>query len=76
VIALREGMGKKPNLFYMPNFVMKFAAVCIGKHKLYEQLFSSLEIDSSKAQTLLGWQPPLDITLSLQHVGQTYNKSK
>lgn len=76
VIALREGMGKKPNLFYMPNFVMKFAAVCIGKHKLYEQLFSSLEIDSSKAQTLLGWQPPLDITLSLQQVGQTYNKSK
>lgn len=76
VTALREGMGKKPNLFYMPNFVMKFAAVCIGKQKLYEQLFSSLEVDSSKAQTLLGWRPPLDITLSLQQVGRAYNKSK
>ena len=76
VTALREGMGKKPNLFYMPNFVMKFAAVCIGKQKLYEQLFSSLEVDSSKAQILLGWRPPLDITLSLQQVGRAYNKSK
>ncbi|VDA12852.1 hypothetical protein BANRA_01335 [Acinetobacter baumannii] len=57
---------QKANLIYIPHFVMKLGALGIGKIKLYEQLFGSLEVDSSKARTLLGWQPPLSAVSAIQ----------
>ena len=73
---LRQGMHKKVNLIYIPNFMMKLGALGIGKIKLYEQLFGSLEVDASKARTLLGWQPPLDAEGALQNAGNKYIKVK
>ncbi|MCH2072675.1 NAD-dependent epimerase/dehydratase family protein [Acinetobacter pittii] len=76
VTYLRQGMQKKANLIYIPNFIMKLGALGIGKIKLYEQLFGSLEVDASKARTLLGWQPPLDAEAALQNAGSKYIKVK
>lgn len=76
VTYLRQGMQKKANLIYIPNFIMKLGALGIGKIKLYEQLFGSLEVDASKARTLLGWQPPLDAEAALQNAGNKYIKVK
>jgi len=72
VISLRKGMGRKANLIYIPQFLMKIGASCIGKSKLYEQLFLSLEVDASKAHNLLNWTPPINGYDALEKTGKIY----
>jgi len=72
VISLRKGMGRNANLIYIPQFLMKVGAICIGKSKLYEQLFLSLEVDASKARNLLNWNPPINGNEALEKTGKIY----
>ena len=73
---LKQGMGKTPYFVYIPQSLMKLGAACIGKSKLYEQLFESLEVDASKAQKLLGWTAPLSTQQAMLKAGQDYLKMK
>jgi nucleoside-diphosphate-sugar epimerase len=49
--------GKKPNLIPVPVGLMTFVAKLVGKGDIANRLFGSLQVDSSKARDLLGWQP-------------------
>ena len=73
---LKQGMGKKPYFIYIPQSLMKLGAICLGKSKLYEQLFASLEIDTTKAQKLLDWIAPLTAKQAMIQVGKDYIKLK
>lgn len=73
---LKQGMGKKAHFIYIPQPLMKLGAACIGKSKLYEQLFESLEVDTTKAQKLLGWKAPLSTQQAMLQAGQNYLKMK
>ena len=73
---LKQGMGKKARFIYLPQPLMKLGAACIGKSKLYEQLFESLEVDTSKAQKLLGWKAPISTQQAILKAGQDYLKMK
>ena len=73
---LKQGMGKKVCFIYLPHPLMKLGAACIGKSKLYEQLFESLEVDTSKAQNLLGWKAPISTQQAILKAGQDYLKMK
>ncbi|NWK82958.1 NAD-dependent epimerase/dehydratase family protein [Acinetobacter sp. SwsAc4] len=73
---LKQGMGKKAHFIYIPQPLMKLGAACIGKSKLYEQLFESLEVDTTKAQKLLGWTAPLSTQQAMLQAGQNYLKMK
>ena len=73
---LKQGMGKKAYFIYIPQPLMKLGAACIGKSKLYEQLFESLEVDTTKAQKLLGWTAPLSTQQAMLQAGQNYLKMK
>lgn len=73
---LKQGMGKKAHFIYIPQPLMKLGAACIGKSKLYEQLFESLEVDTTKAQRLLGWTAPLSTQQAMLQAGQNYLKMK
>lgn len=73
---LKQGMGKKAHFIYIPQPLMKLGAACVGKSKLYEQLFESLEVDASKAQKLLGWTAPLSTQQAMLKAGQNYLKMK
>lgn len=73
---LKQGMGKTPYFVYIPQSLMKLGAACVGKSKLYEQLFESLEVDASKAQKLLGWTAPLSTQQAMRQAGQNYLKMK
>ena len=73
---LKQGMGKKPYFIYIPQPLMKLGASCLGKSKLYEQLFASLEIDTTKAQKLLDWIAPLTAKQAMIQVGKDYIKLK
>ncbi|QZD32931.1 UDP-glucose 4-epimerase [Acinetobacter lwoffii] len=73
---LKQGMGKSARFIYIPQPLMKLGAACIGKSKLYEQLFESLEVDTTKAQKLLGWIAPLSTQQAMLQAGQNYLKMK
>lgn len=73
---LKQGMGKTAYFIYIPQPLMKLGAACVGKSKLYEQLFESLEVDASKAQKLLGWTAPLSTQQAMLKAGQDYLKIK
>ena len=73
---LKQGMGKPARFIYIPQPLIKLGAACIGKSKLYEQLFESLEVDTTKAQKLLGWTAPLSTQQAILQAGQNYLKMK
>lgn len=73
---LKQGMGKTTHFIYIPQPLMKLGAICVGKSKLYEQLFESLEVDTTKAQKLLGWTAPLSTQQAMRQAGQNYLKMK
>ena len=73
---LKQGMDKKPYFIYIPQPLMKLGAICLGKSKLYEQLFASLEIETTKAQKLLDWIAPLTAKQAMIQVGKDYIKLK
>lgn len=73
---LKQGMGKPARFIYIPQPLMKLGAACIGKSKLYEQLFESLEVDTTKAQKLLDWTAPLSTQQAMLKAGQDYLKMK
>lgn len=73
---LKQGMNKKPFFVYIPQPLMRLTAACIGKSKLYEQLFESLEVDTSKTKKLLGWKAPLSARDALIRAGQNYQNLK
>ena len=73
---LKQGIGKNPYFIYIPQSLMKLGASCLGKSKLYEQLFESLEVDTTKAQKILDWTAPLTAKQAMIQVGKDYIKLK
>ncbi|WP_414730208.1 NAD-dependent epimerase/dehydratase family protein [Zhongshania aliphaticivorans] len=57
LLYLSRGMGKRLVLLPVPLVLMRFAAKLLGREALFNQLCGSLDIDSSKARSLLGWTP-------------------
>ena len=52
---------------------MRFIAKLLGKQDMANRLFTSLQIDSSKATDLLGWQPVISMEEQLRKIAATYN---
>lgn len=73
---LKQGLEKPARFIYLPQPLMKLGAACVGKSKLYEQLFESLEVDTTKAQKLLDWTAPLTTQQAMLQAGQNYLKMK
>lgn len=70
VKLLAQGMGKRASLFGFPKFLIKVCATLVGRKNIYVQLFESLQVDSSKAQRLLGWRPLLSARDGLLDTGR------
>jgi nucleoside-diphosphate-sugar epimerase len=60
-----EALGKEQRLLPVPTGLMSFAARLIGKGDVANRLFGSLQVDSSKARDLLGWQPVITMAEQL-----------
>ncbi len=70
VRCLRSGMGSKHCLVTVPAKWMKICFRLIGKESVYQQLFGDLEIDASKAATLLGWKREAEALNLLKLIGE------
>jgi UDP-glucose 4-epimerase len=65
---------KKPFLLNVPISFMKFAGNMIGKSKEINRLLSSLRLDFSYTQKLLGWKPSISIDKALPKTVNWYLK--
>jgi nucleoside-diphosphate-sugar epimerase len=61
-----DALGKKPKLLPVPVGLMRLATRLIGKGDVANRLFGSLQVDSSKARDLLGWQPVITMAEQLR----------
>ena len=61
--------GTKLNLISVPVRILKFIMRILGKKSLVNSSLLSLEIDSSKAERVLGWKPVIIMEDQLKKVG-------
>jgi UDP-glucose 4-epimerase len=64
VAAMRQGLGRRPGLFYVPKPVLRSALRVAGGTAPLEALFGSLVADPS-ALTRLNWVPPTETATGL-----------
>jgi nucleoside-diphosphate-sugar epimerase len=69
VAALRQGLGRRAGLFYLPRPMLKAALRAAGHAGNYEPLFGSLVADPS-ALTGLDWTPPVATQQGLASLAQ------
>lgn len=69
ITCLRQGMGRSPRLVPFPPSLFRLLVNALGKPQFYEQLFKDLQVDNSKAKSILGWSPPHSAFGELQKCG-------
>ncbi|MBL1353048.1 MAG: NAD-dependent epimerase/dehydratase family protein, partial [Zetaproteobacteria bacterium] len=69
---IAKALDKPSRLIPVPVGLMRFTARLVGKADVAERLFGSLQVNSSKAQTLLGWQPVISMDQQLKKTVEAY----
>lgn len=64
--GVAKAMGKPSRLVPVPAGLLMFGATVLGKKAMARRLLGSLQVDISKARSLLGWQPPLSVEEGLK----------
>lgn len=72
---LAKGLNRTPRLLPIPLPLIKISANLLGIKGIYEQLFCSLIIDSSKARNKLQWQPITSPEEAICKAGKDYKSS-
>ncbi len=66
LFGVARAAGKPSRLIPVPVTLLKLAAIVLGKKAMADRLLGSLQVDISKAQTLLGWKPPVSVEEGLK----------
>ena len=61
-----RAMGKPTRLIPVPAGMLMLSAGLLGKKDVAQRLLGSLQVDISKARTVLGWEPPLSVEEGLR----------
>ncbi len=64
--SMRQAMGKPPRLIPVPPTLFRLAGRLTGKTAVVDRLFGSLQVDCTKARTLLDWEPPFSVEEGIQ----------
>jgi len=64
--GVAHAMGKPSRLIPVPESLLRSAAHMLGKRGLAKRLLGSLQVDISKAQTLMDWTPPISVEEGLR----------
>lgn len=56
-----DALNVKFRLLPVPTWLIKIAAMLLGKQNIAQRLCSNLQVDISKARKLLGWKPPVSV---------------
>jgi len=71
-----KAFGMRSFLIPAPVWLMTLAAKVIGKLDMANRLFGSLQVDSSKARELLGWEPVITMDEQLKKIAEVYLDEK
>lgn len=69
---LGNALGKPARLLPIPVWLIEAVATIIGKRAVIQRLCGSLQLDISKTQTLLGWQPPITVDEGLRRAAEGF----
>jgi nucleoside-diphosphate-sugar epimerase len=67
-----QALGKPARLVPVPAGLLKLGGSLLGKRDMAQRLCGSLRVDITKAQKLLGWQPPVTIETALQETADAF----
>jgi nucleoside-diphosphate-sugar epimerase len=70
IVAMRHGLGHRPNVFPLSPALLELLLRSAGKEEIYRRLSGSLVADPS-ALIGLGWKPPLTTEVGLRRLMQT-----
>jgi len=60
----------------VPQGLLEWGAKMLGREDLSQRLCASLQVDISKARTLLGWQPPVTVEAALRSTAEHFLNSR
>jgi nucleoside-diphosphate-sugar epimerase len=63
---LGSAMGRPARLWSMPPPLLTTGAALMGQRAAAERLSGNLQVDITKARTLLGWSPPVSVDEGLR----------
>jgi nucleoside-diphosphate-sugar epimerase len=66
VRSMARAAGVPERLWFVPVWAMQAAAGALGKGAAVQRLCGNLQVDISKARSLLGWVPPVTVTEGLR----------
>jgi nucleoside-diphosphate-sugar epimerase len=69
------GAGVKPRLLPVPVWALKAVAGVLGKGDAMQRLCGNLQVDVTKARTVLGWVPPVSVLEGLRLAIVEVNKA-
>lgn len=64
--VMRSAMGRSARLVPVPVGLFKLAGALTGKRGMVDRLVGDLQVDSSKARTLLEWVPPFTVSQGIE----------
>lgn len=67
-------LGVKARLLPIPQKPLEAFAAMIGKKDVAQRLCGNLQVDISKARSLLGWIPPVSVEEGLRATAEDFNK--
>lgn len=67
-----NAMGRPSRLIPIPVSLLKAGAALLGRRDMAQRLCSSLQVDITKARTLLGWTPPINVDEGLRRTAQRF----
>jgi nucleoside-diphosphate-sugar epimerase len=73
---LGNAMGHPARLFSCPPALLKFVGCLMGKSAQIERLLDSLQIDTNKICSELGWRPPFTVQEGLRLTGNASLKNR
>lgn len=71
-----DNLGKRVRIFPIPLWMLRSAALLLGKKNEIERLCGTLQVDISKAFSLLEWEPPVSLDEGLRIVLEDYKRAQ
>jgi UDP-glucose 4-epimerase len=65
-------LGRPARLIPVPASLLEAGAALLGRRDMAQRLCGSLQVDISKARTLLGWNPPISVDEGLCRAAQGF----
>ena len=69
---MARALGKTFRLFSVPVWLLKVAAMLIGKRDVAQRLLGSLQVDISNTKEVLDWVPPLTVDQAIVETAEDF----